>query len=173
MKMRLVVLILLFFFSSVTFAFASSDYVLPYPSFMPGNKIYKVYELKDQLMKYWYFGSLGQFTFHLEQADKYLVEAKTLFEYNQYLLGINSLQKSNQHFEQLSYYLENAKKEQKDISEKKKILQSAAQKHIEVLQKLKTELPENFTWRPEKAASTELNLQDAINESIAMRGKVL
>lgn len=154
-------------------SFAKSTYVLPYPSIMPGNKFYILTKLKEKIDSILYFGNLSQFTFNLQTSDKYLVEAKTLFEYGQYLLGEKSLQESDMYFAKTSGNLLNAKKSGENISEKIQIQESASQKHIEVLQKLIPEVPEDFYWQPEKAKGTRLNLGKLINNSIQIRRKVL
>ena len=69
--------------------FAESQYVLPYPSAMPGSFLYKLNLVQEEILRYWYFGDFGQFKYNLGLSDKYLVEAKTLFEYKQYLLAIS------------------------------------------------------------------------------------
>ncbi len=170
MKKPLVLLlfvILFSFFPSVVFA--QSDYVLPYPAAMPGSIWYKIHLVQEKMEQFWYFGNFGQFDYYLKEADKYLVEAKTLFEYKQYLLADAALKKSDTYFGKLSYYLNNAQKENKNISEKEEILKNAALKHREVLEKLEKELPEKFAWQPEKKAATELNLKKEIEDSIDMR----
>lgn len=151
--------------------FASSDYVLPYPSAMPGGFMYKTHLILENVLKYWYFGNFGQFTYNLKESDKYLVEAKTLFEYNQYLLGYKALQKSDGYFQKTLPFLVLANKEGKDIKSDRVILSSAALKHTEVLQKLKKELPESFNWQPEKSVSSFLNLRSLIENSILTREK--
>jgi len=150
-------------------ALANSDYVLPYPSLMPGNRLYLVQEIKENWMKYWYFGNFGQFTYNLNRADKFLVEAKTLFEYKQYLLADRALKKSDYFFGQIFIYLERAEAENKDISENKKILSQASLKHLEILENLKNELPENFIWQPEKLSPTDIDIHQDINNSIKIR----
>ena len=149
--------------------FATSDYVLPYPSYMPGSFMYKVRLVSEKIMKYWYFGSFSQFTYNLKQSDKYLVEAKTLFEYKQYLLGLNALQKSDKYFLVTFQYLKNAKAENKDISEKYSLLKAAAKKHIEILTNLEQIVPREFLWRPEKSPPTNLYLKSDIEKSIKIR----
>jgi len=150
---------------------ADSSYVLPYPSFMPGNPLYKVNLIKDEILKYWYFGSFGQFKYNLKQADKYLVEAKTLFEYKQYLLGSEALKKSDNFFTQTTINLNTARGEGKDIKGNFLILKNAGSKHIEVLSKLGNEVPESFTWSPEKKKPTILQLKKDIDNSIEIRKK--
>lgn len=149
--------------------FASSSYVLPYPSSMPGSLFYKPRLVLDQVMKYWYFGDFGQFKYNLKQSDKYLVEAKTLFEYKQYLLASKSLEKSNGYFNKIYPFLLNAEKNGKSILEKKKLLKEAGEEHVEVLKKLLSETPFEFTWVPEKEKSTHLNIHQLINKSIRIR----
>ena len=124
-------------------------------------------------MQYWYFGNFGQFNYNLKEADKYLVEAKTLFEYNQYLLGYGALKKSDVYFEQTLPFLLKARGERKNISDYREILRQAAEKHQEVLIKMSEEVPEVFTWSPEKSLPTKLNLKDSINKSIEIREKYL
>lgn len=149
-----------------------STYVLPYPSTMPGSSLYKIHVIFEKLLKYWYFGNFGQFEYNLKESDKYLVEAKTLFEYDQYLLGYKALEESDRYFQQIKPYLLDAKTEGKPIAEKQRIFDEAVKKHIEVLEKIKRDVPQTFYWRPEKAKATHLNLWQAINTSEEIRKKV-
>lgn len=160
------ILFLIFFTKS---AFAESSYVLPYPSSMPGNIFYKAHLVWGKIMEYWYFGSFGQFAYNLKQSDKYLVEAKTLFEYNQYFLGVKALKKSNAYYKNIKKYLIAAEKEGKDIKEKEELFNSAFLKHQEVLEKMRTEIPEKFLWQEEKDKPTLLDLEKIVNNSIKLR----
>src|SRR5690242_11831315 len=117
--------------------FAKSTYVLPYPSTMPGSFYYKLHLALEEFMQYWYYGNFGQFKYNLKESDKYLVEAKTLFEYNQYLLGYKALKKSDSYFQKTKPFLAKAQKEGNSIVDKISLLQQAAAKHIEVLEKIK------------------------------------
>ena len=104
-----VFLIILFVFSIIPQPlFAEASYVLPYPSAMPGSKFYKLHQLFEKFEKYWYFGNFSNFHYNLKYSDKYLVEAKTLFEYKQYLLAYQALKKSNSFFLKTKQSLENA-----------------------------------------------------------------
>jgi len=152
---------------------AQSDYVLPYPSSMPGSIFYKPQEIIDNLSFYWYFGDFGQFKYNLSQADKYLVEAKTLFDYKQYLLGNRALLLSNKYFSKIKPTLVKASLGGKNISEKQQVLTEAAGKHIEELERLKSFVPRKFEWVPEKDSPTILNLEDNLNEAINIRQKSL
>jgi hypothetical protein len=162
---------LLVFFSPQKI-FAQSNYVLPYPSTMPGTIWYKVHLVIEEIEKYWYFGNFAQFEYNLKESDKYLVEAETLFEYKQYLLGYKALKKSDQYFIQAPKYIQKAEKEQKNTEGKQKELQAAAEKHKEVLKKTMNDLPESMTWRPEKEAPTKLPLRKAIQDSIQLRNNI-
>lgn len=154
-------------------AYAESSYVLPYPSYMPGNFLYKPRLIINKINSYIYFGDFGKFEYNLKEADHYLVEAKTLFEYKQYLLGIKALEKSDIYFTQVNPAVENAKRNNKNTTERGKILKEASGKHIEVLIELKSKLPEEFDWTPEKSKPTKINFSKLIDESIKIRSMVL
>ncbi|MBI2028398.1 MAG: hypothetical protein HYT07_02200 [Candidatus Levybacteria bacterium] len=149
--------------------FAAPDYVLPYPDVMPGSKFYNIKLIWEKLSKYWYFGDFGGFKYNLKMSDKYIIEAKTLFEYKQYLLGLESLKKSDKFFKEIPGYLEQEKNENKDISQNIRMLRGASLKHIEVLEKLKKDSPEFFLWQPENSSQTELYLNNAFMDSINIR----
>jgi len=171
MRRYFFVFFVIFFLTSTKITFAQSSYVLPYPSAMPGSISYKSHILSEELQKYWYFGNFGQFYYNLKQSDKYLVEAKTLFEYKQYLLGYNALLKSNEYFIKINPFLIKAKIEGKDISEKSKILDMASQKHVEILVQIEKNTPIEFVWTPEKSSATKLLLRKSIDDSISVRQK--
>lgn len=148
-----------------------STYVLPYPGVMPGSKLYKINQILEEIEKYYYFGDFSSFKYNLNQSDKYLVEAKTLFEYNQYPLALRALKKSNKYFEKLWPILSAAKNKNKNIEEKSKTLDIASQKHVEVLTELKNKLPEIFIWMDEKKDPVKLLIWEEINNSVKMRLK--
>lgn len=158
----------LFFTHSV-----NASYVLPYPSYMPGNKLYRVSRLLDQVKKFWYFGNISQIKYHLGLADKYLVEAKTLFEYKQYFLGVDALQRSDMEFQQLTIFVAKAEKEQKDIKNFKTLITEAAKKHVDVLSNLQLIIPAEFTWSPEKDMPTDLKLFDELRASQSIRSQIV
>lgn len=160
------VLLVLFLATPV---YSQSNYVLPYPGAMPGSSFYKLHLLLEKVNQFWYFGDFGQFEYNLKESDKYLVEAKTLFEYKQYLLGYKALEKSNNYFAKIKPNLNNAKQNNKDISQKEAIFKEASLKHLEVLSSMLSLVPERFVWSPEKSPSSILNLKDLINQSIKLR----
>lgn len=149
-----------------------ADYVLPYPSYMPGNTLYRVTRIIDELKRFWYFGNIGQIKYHLSLSDKYLVEAKTLMEYRQYLLGADALTRSDNEFEALPAVVARAKKEGVDVKGFQRLIIASAEKHDEVLSGLLSITPDTFTWTPEKAASTELNLRSMIQSAQYLRKSV-
>lgn len=169
MKTFVVFLFLLFVFTSPVHA---SSYVLPYPGIMPGNKLYKVSEFVDFAKNFYSIGDFAQFKYNLSQSDKYLVEAKTLFEYNQYPLAARALQKSNDYFKKVPEVLHLAQKRGKNIQEKKTIYETAKEKHIEVLTKLKSELPESFVWQDEKKAPVTIQIGNLIDQSLQERSQL-
>lgn len=148
---------------------SESSYVLPYPSAMPGSKFYELHQLYENLEKYWYFGDFAKFHYNLKYSDKYLVETKTLFEYKQYLLAVQSLEKSNSYFVNVKLNIGSAKSNNKNAKEKEGILKNASVKHEEVLNQIKMTSPEEFDWNPEKGNPTKILIKDKINESIQIR----
>jgi len=150
-----------------------AGYVLPYPSFMPGNKIYKISRIIDSIGNWWNFGSITQVKYHLKLSDKYLVESKTLFEYQQYLLAYDALSRSNSEFLKIPAYRARAWQEGKDIRYLEDIVLSAAKKHTEVLTSLGLSVPTSFLWVPEKSQSTQLDLQVLMSTSIDVRNQVI
>ncbi|HVT00999.1 MAG TPA: hypothetical protein VHE53_02055 [Patescibacteria group bacterium] len=139
---------------------------------MPGNKVYKLNQIKDKFLKFWYFGDFGQFDYNLKLADKNLVEAKILFDYKQYLLGYQALLRSDDYYQKVKPALKLAQTHNKDVSDKKTLLSQASQKHVEELMKMKKDVPQDFNWSPEKSPSTNLNLWQAIDNSIKIRKNI-
>lgn len=136
---------------------------------MPGSKLYTLHRVWDWALQFWYFGDFAQFTYTLNESDKYLVEAKTLFEYKQYLLGYNALHESDTYFSRLPLLLKNAKNKNKNISQKTLLFKSASKKHIEVLILILEEVPKEFIWTPEKQPPVTLYLHEVIQNAITLR----
>lgn len=170
MKAKIISLLFCSFFLSRLFhTSVYADYVLPYPSYMPGNKLYKISRIVDAIRAYWYWGSIASFKYHLELSDKYLVEAKTLFEYKQYLLATGALRRSNEQFLRLPQFLERVRSEGKDAGKLTEQAHKAASAHRQVLEKLQGEVPAEFTWIPEKQEATKLDLTKLLMEAIELR----
>src|SRR5450759_5012191 len=99
--MKTVKIVFFSFLLSLVFSHSSlvyADYVLPYPSYMPGSSLYKVSRVVDLLKFYWSWGNIAQIKYHLALSDKYLIEAKTLMEYKQFLLGTDDLRRYDKEF---------------------------------------------------------------------------
>lgn len=147
----------------------ASNYVMPYPGIMPGNKLYVVSDLLDKAKSFYTFGDIARFKYNLAQADKYLIESKILFEYNQYPLAIQSLESSNIYYENARRSLESAGKSKKNTSILEQTLSQASLKHAELLSELLKELPAEFLWEDEKKAPLMLEIEKDIKDAIRIR----
>lgn len=160
---------LLFLFAIKISVSAQTSYVLPYPDEMPGSKFYAISKLQEVFLEYWSFGSFAKAKFHMKYSDKYLVEAKTLYEYNQYLLAQDSLIQSNNHYKHIKEYIVQAKNENKDVSLLTQTLINQTLVHKEFLEKIKVLTPKSFVWNPEKGGKSELGIHNLIDYSIKIR----
>ncbi len=151
----------------------SAEYVLPYPSFMPGNKMYRVSRIMDTLKHYWYRGTIAEIRYRLGLSDKYLVEAKTLFEYKQYLLATDALARSDAALAGMTSLIEQGTGEGKDMSGQKTVLIEAMKTHLSVIESMKQWLPSEFQWTPEKAAATDLSIGFMLDTSMQIRNTLL
>ncbi|MEK7129533.1 MAG: hypothetical protein AAB803_00800 [Patescibacteria group bacterium] len=170
MKTNIICFLLLSFSLSLLLrSVAYADYLLPYPSYMPGNKLYRASKLLDRLGVYWHWGTIASFNYRLAMSDKYLVEAKTLFEYKQYLLAVDALRRSNEQFQMLSPLLTRVGNEGKEAGKLAERMVEASSVHRGVLERLKRELPAEFIWKPEKRESTTLDFATLLTEAMELR----
>jgi len=102
-------------------------------------------------------------------ADKYIVEAKTLFEYKQYLLGTDALARSDAQFFQISRHLFAAKQNGKDSTLLRDKMLEESIVHERLLTRLMVDVPETFVWEPENAKSSTLSLYTLLKSSIDIR----
>ena len=167
-----VFLLSIFFLIALKAPVQAVSYVFPYPSFMPGSKLYRIHQVWEKIDFYRHWGNLAKFKYHLKYADKYLVEAKTLFEYGQHLLALEALQKSNQHWQQAGPALNRAADESKEIRVKRDQLASARQAHQEILKILSGELPETIVWQSEYQSGESLEIKRFLEEAIIIREKI-
>ena len=165
---KILLLFLVTYFLVVPLAQAV-DYVLPYPSYMPGNPMYKIRQILERAQEYWYFGDMAKVKYHLKMADKYLVEAKTLFEYGQIRLAVESLTKSNYHFSNAVLYERDVVYDKKDNGEQKKTLKEAGEKHTGIIQALDEQLPDEIGWQEEKTEKEEILLSMLFKEATVIR----
>jgi hypothetical protein len=152
--------------------FVSASYMLPYPSYMPGNKLYRVSRIIDNVKHFWYWGTIAQLKYHVGLSDKYLVEAKTLFEYKQYLLATDALKRSDQELSDIMLLVDEGNREGKDMSEQKKIVSESMQVHVVTLAEMKNQLPGEFVWTPEKSDPQKLSIGSMLDTSIQIRQMV-
>lgn len=136
---------------------------------MPGNKLYRISRMLDKVGGIWNWGTIAQAKYHLGLSDKYLVEAKTLFEYQQYLLAQDALKRSDLEIQRVGPSLIKAREEGKDVTALNNIFISALSKHQEELRIVKEAVPSEFVWRPEKSMPTSLPLGALIDASISLR----
>lgn len=167
-KLFILFFAVILFFVSLGKSFASS-YVLPYPSDMPGSKFYAIGQIIEEVERIWFFGDFSQFHYNLKNSDKYLVQAKTLIEYNQFLLANEAVKRSDEFFISSKKNLKNASNKKKPTGEKRALLRRAAEKHIQVLSESLEKAPEEFDWVPEKEKPTKLFLKRQIKNSIRIR----
>jgi len=160
-------LLLFAYFPAVSHA--ASDYVLPYPSSMPGSKVYLLHRLEEELIKYWYFGDFGRFNYNRMLADKYLVESKTLFEYKQYALALHSLSVSNRYFEESVKSLQNTPPGKPGHKGKLQIGIQQAEKHREILEELKSRMPVHYLWQEEEGKARVLKISTDLSHAIILR----
>lgn len=166
MKKTILIIFLLFLVVPST---AYAEYVLPYPSVLPGNRLYAIKSFFEKLQSYWYFGDIGQTKYELKTADKYLVEAKTLFEYKQYKLAVSALQQSNDHFAKTVLSVRDVQGENKDSGEQKEVVKDAAHKHLEIIESLSKTLPETIIWSDEKKEPIDLSLSQLFKQAEIVR----
>jgi hypothetical protein len=136
---------------------------------MPGNKLFKVSRILDSLGYWWHWGSFSQVKYHMGLSDKYLVEAKTLFEYKQYVLALEALRLSDSHMAQTPIYIAEAKKEGKQADAFESLFKEQLEVHMRILVGLQQVLPVTFEWAPEKQSPTTLALFDDLNKSLHLR----
>ena len=174
MKFALSVLITFLYLSFVIghWSLVHASYVLPYPSYMPGNKLYKISRIADQLKEYWYFGNIAKTKYYLALSDKYLVEAKTLFEYKQYFLALDALDRSSKYVQRLHVLILTSKQENKDISSMLPIIREYILVHESILNTLKNQLPSEILWQPEKQSSVLLPLHELLDAAIEKRKNI-
>ncbi len=150
-----------------------ASYVLPYPSYMPGNKLYRASRMVDAIKKYWHWGSLASYRYALGQSDKALVESKTLFEYSQYLLAVDALDRSNAALQAVPDLLRRAKHEGKNIEKYTREVTDAMQVHAQLLAKIISDTPEQFTWSPEKHDSQILFIHKLLSQAQQLRREII
>ena len=145
-----------------------ASYVLPYPSYMPGHPLYRVSRIVDQTSAWWHWGTIASISYHLGLSDKYLVEAKTLFEYKQYPLALAALDRSTYEFGKLPPRIDQLEGEGKADTPLVIQVSAAAEAHLSLLQTLRESVPQVYEWESESHVQT-LRISDHIEEAIETR----
>lgn len=164
--MKLWLIIIVFLFCPFV---VRAEYVLPYPGPMPGSSLYTFTQIKDRVEKYWHWGNIAKVKYYMTMSDKRIVEAKTLFEYKQYLLGLKALKESDEYILPIKNHLDAAKNEGKEVAYLLDLFRSERSSHIDILMDLMETLPDNFTWTPENDSAQELLLHFQLQQSIDVR----
>ncbi len=167
--MKRLLCLLVFLFILVRVNIVRAEYMLPYPSYMPGNKLYSVSKIIDFLRKYWYFGNLAKIKYYMALSDKLLVEAKTLFEYNQYALAMRATMESSDAILQIPKYIEAEKAQKIDIHQFQALFCEELVTHQTTIHALTNNLPLSYTWREEKKDAVELPIREILEEAAAVR----
>lgn len=149
-----------------------ADYVLPYPSFMPGSSLYKISSVLDKMKRSWYFGNIAQLKYRMAMSDKKLVEAKTLFEYKQYPLAISALDKSTEAAKYLLHLLGKAQATGIDTKLQRETICDEMTVHGKELEILKKNLPPSFLWQEEKKAAVDLPIQTTLEDAMRVRKNI-
>jgi len=158
----LVLVLLTAYYLLFTSSAHAADYILPYPSYMPGHKLYKLEQIWDRAQEYWHFGDIAKFKYYQGFADKKLVEAKVLFEHEQYLLAVDAIQVSNNSLIEAGRYLSHAIQSGKQLNRKAEIYKQALDRHQEERIKLRDELPEVIIWEDENNPPVKLNIYEEL-----------
>ncbi len=148
-----------------------AEYVLPYPSAMPGNKLYRVSRLMDTFKRYWHFGTLGQIKYRMQLADKYLVEAKTLFEYKQYSLANDALIRSRAEAAPLAELVGNLVGQGKDPSQVRTLVCGQSAVHTAILTSMRATLPQTFLWEDENKEAKVIPIRKSIEDALGTAGE--
>jgi hypothetical protein len=147
----------------------AADYVLPYPSYMPGNKLYSISRVMDKVRLLWSFGDIAQLKANIALADKYFIEAKTLFEYKQYLLGTQALMRSNGRLAEIPQLLRQGAAHRKDMTLYAQAYTEDLKLQNTHIDRLLEILPQEFLWAPEKADATNLPLGQLLRNAKDIR----
>lgn len=127
----------------------------------------------DAVKKYWHWGSLASYRYELGQSDKALVEAKTLFEYGQYVLALDALARSDDALQSVPVLLRRATREGKNVERYTREVVNAMDAHNLLLAKIIVNTPEEFVWSPEKRDPQTLYIHTRLTESQRKRREII
>src|SRR3989344_581593 len=133
--------------------------------------------LATMLLLYTAKSSLAQSSYVLPypppMPGSFLYKIRLLSEQIQQYWYFGNFGQFSYNLKQSDKYLVQAKEENKNIDRLQKILKEAASKHIEVLNEIKTHVPEEITWSPEKSQPVKIFLRNKLTEAIYIRQSCL
>jgi len=131
--------------------------------------LYIVSKFIDKVRGIWSFGNIAQLKYRMSLADKYLVEAKILFEYKQYVFAVDALKKSSTEIGMITPFVQNAQQKGIDMRQFRKLICEQMVVHQSVISALSVGLPESYIWQEEKKNAVDLPINILLNEATAVR----
>ena len=113
--------------------FINVSYDLPYPGILPDNPLYFLKALRDNLINVFISDTIKKANYDLLMADKRLTSADALIGKKSYQLGITTLSKSGNYFDQAIQLTQQEKAQGADVKELLNKLYVASQKHQQVI----------------------------------------
>lgn len=120
------------------------NYELPYSGLLPDSPIYFLRIIRDRMVGFLISDPLKKSEFDLLQADKRLNAGISLFKKGKIELGISTISKAENYFEESLEKAKKAHSEGMDIQEIKRKLIDSSKKHLEELGFLEKKAPRNF-----------------------------
>lgn len=112
------------------------EYFLPYPGILPDNPLYFLKVVRDSVVGFFVSDKLKKADYDLLMADKRLVSASFLIDKKNYELGITTLSKAENYFEQAVQLIGDAKKQGRDVDSTIDKYLTASQKHQEIISQM-------------------------------------
>jgi hypothetical protein len=158
--------LLLLLTGSVAFA---ADYNLPVKPILPGHPLYRISRNLDRVRSWFLWGDIAKATYRLTLADKYLAEAKTLFELKQFPFAVDALERSNLEFERIPGFLENDVRDGRDIGAMRDKVKASSRAHVTILDALEPMVPEVYVWTEDDGEPIQLEIREQILLSVGIR----
>jgi len=142
MKKLIFVFLLLLLFPTAVFAKQAVDYTLPYPGILPDNPLYTLKVVRDQVIGLLISDPLKKAEYDLLQADKRLASGVSLVKEGnaKYNLAVTTISKGENYFDEGIAKLALVGKQGIDVKSFASTMNTAAQKHVEVLQGLENQV---------------------------------
>ncbi len=115
-----------------------ADYYLPYPGILPDNPLYTLKTLRDRVRLWLTFDEGRKAQWELLYADKRINAAQALVAGGKVELGISTATKGEKYLEQAVDREIKMQKSGRDVKSDLMVLSKAVDKHLEILQDLKS-----------------------------------